>query len=380
MKIVVIGAGSIGANIAYRLQQQGAQVVLVDAGTPGSGTSGASIAWLSMFPQMAWNEERGRATLRPQVNSLFAQVQQEVPGDYVSWPGTLLWGAPHEREEFGRLAGIARERGVDVQTISGADARKLDPAVSVEDDEVVFHEPNSGWVDAPAIIDALVARFGELGGELLPNTAVARFEVESDNVKSVVTGNGDRIEADHFVNAAGSWASHVAAAAGLAIPLNLAPGRLVWTKPLVGPEAPRSVINTPAWCGRPDPSGSYVVHWRGHSQTANHGENTAADSELIEEVAKVIPAVKGTVPTKSKIGIRAIPPGGPIVGGVPWLPNLYFAVSHGGIGWGPMWGMMAAREILHDELVPELAAMRPERFYLEDLRLGRHADDAEVAL
>lgn len=377
MKVVVIGAGSIGAHVAYRLQEQGAHVILVDAGTPGHGTSGASIAWLSMFPQMAWQEEPGRAKLRPLINGLFDQLQQEVPGNYVKWPGTLLWGAPHERQEFIRLADIARRRGVDVETLDGVQARRLDPGVHIDDDEIVFYEHHSGWVDAPAIIQALVAQLERMGGELLTDTPIIGLQSNGGKVRAVLTGDGSRIEGDAFVNAAGSWASHIAAQAGLAIPLNLAPGRLVFTQPLPEQVRPKIVINTPTWCGRPDPSGSYVVHWRGHSQTQHHGENTAADGELMDEVARTIPAVKGTLPAKSIVGIRPIPPGGPIVGTVPWLPNLYFTVSHGGIGWAPMWAMMAARELLHGETVPELAGMRPERFYLDDLVLGRHADDAE---
>ena len=53
-EIVVIGAGSVGANVAYRLAQRGAKVTVLDAGAPGGGTSGTSFAWtnaLSKAPQ-----------------------------------------------------------------------------------------------------------------------------------------------------------------------------------------------------------------------------------------------------------------------------------------------------------------------------------------
>ena len=56
---------------------------------------------------------------------------------------------------------------------------------------------------------------------------------------------------------------------------------------------------------------------------------------------------------------------------------MYHALSHGGIGWGPIWGDLVARELLGEEVVPELAGMRPERFYLQTSSLGRFADDAE---
>ena len=46
---VVVGAGCVGANVAFRLVQGGARVTVVDAGAPGSVTSGASFAWTNSF-------------------------------------------------------------------------------------------------------------------------------------------------------------------------------------------------------------------------------------------------------------------------------------------------------------------------------------------
>jgi len=36
--VVVIGAGSVGANVAYRLAVRGASVTVLEAGAPGGGT------------------------------------------------------------------------------------------------------------------------------------------------------------------------------------------------------------------------------------------------------------------------------------------------------------------------------------------------------
>src|SRR6266850_7010924 len=47
--IIVIGAGSVGANVAYRLAERGAKVTVLEAGAPGGGTSGASFAWTNSF-------------------------------------------------------------------------------------------------------------------------------------------------------------------------------------------------------------------------------------------------------------------------------------------------------------------------------------------
>lgn len=376
MRVVVIGAGSVGAHTAYRLREQGAEVTLVDAGQPGTGTTGSSIAWLSQFPQMTWDEEPGKAALRPRVHDLFHEVEEEVPGSYVTWSGTLMWGLPHERSEMLEASERARARGVVVEAIDAAAARELDPTVTLADDEVVFWEPGSGWVDGPGVVRALVSALEARGGQVRTQSRVVSIDVSGDRVRSVTLASGDVLEADAVVNAAGSWASHIAALAGLAIPLDLVPGAVVHTRPYAGP-APTRVINAPEWCGRPDPSGGLAIHWRGGPQEPGHGSNIRTADEVIAEVAKVIPSLSGTSAARTTIGIRPIPPGGPIVGALPWLPNLYFTVSHGGIGWAPLWGWAAARELLHGQTIPELSAMRPERFYLEPIAIGRYADDAE---
>ncbi|MGI8913772.1 MAG: FAD-dependent oxidoreductase [Chloroflexota bacterium] len=46
-RVVVIGAGVVGAAVAYRLAGVGAQVTLVDQGAPGEGTTSTSFAWLN---------------------------------------------------------------------------------------------------------------------------------------------------------------------------------------------------------------------------------------------------------------------------------------------------------------------------------------------
>lgn len=379
MKIAVIGAGAVGAHVAYRLQQQGAEVVLIEATTPGSGTSATSIAWLSSFPQRAWGEEAGKAALRPRIDLLFHELQREVPGDWLRWSGTLLWGDASEREVFTRHAHVARDRGVGVEILDADAARALEPGVRIDDDEVVFWEEGSGWIDGPAMIAALVDVFTAAGGVLRTGAPVVGFDRVGERVTAVHLGDGSAIGVDAVVNAAGSWASHISAMADLAIPVDLVPGRVFYTPPLPRGEGPTRVINAPSWCGRPDPSGGYAVHWRGHSQTAHHGSNIASGAALMAEVARILPAFAGMEPAGSRVGIRPMPPGGPIVGAVPWLPNFYVTVSHGGIGWGPLWGWVAARELLHGEDVPELAAMRPGRFYVDPVGIDRGADETERA-
>ena len=47
MKAVVVGAGVLGASVAYQLAKRGVGVTIVDKGIPGDAASSASFAWLN---------------------------------------------------------------------------------------------------------------------------------------------------------------------------------------------------------------------------------------------------------------------------------------------------------------------------------------------
>lgn len=377
MKIVVIGAGSIGANIAYRLAALGAAVVVVEGRSPSSGTSSASLAWLSTFPQASWKEDPGRAKLRMRIHETFDELKTEIGGDWLHWTGTLTWGGPATREKMARDFHVCRERDVDLEMLDSAGARALAPEVVFHDDDEVILERHSGWVDAPSLIGILLGKLRELGGSVISGQPVVEILRFDERIAGVRLSTGKVIDADVVVNAAGSWGTHVSALAGVALPLELVPGLVVYTAAIPG-KLPTQVISAPTWIARPDPSGGLAVHWRGAELTSVHGNNGPSPQAIVDEVANLIPSLRATAVQATRIGIRAIPPGGPMIGALPWLEGMYFAISHGGIGWGPTWGHLAAREILEGEVVTELAGLRPTRFYAEQQPIvGRFADDGE---
>jgi glycine/D-amino acid oxidase-like deaminating enzyme len=52
----------------------------------------------------------------------------------------------------------------------------------------------------------------------------------------------------------------------------------------------------------------------------------------------------------------------PILGRLPGLDGFYIAVSHSGVTLGPLWGKIAAAELLDGQPDERLATFRPSRF------------------
>src|ERR1700730_19343066 len=98
--IVVIGAGSVGANVAYRLAERGAKVTVLEAGAPGGGTSGTSFAWTNSFHKTPRDyHDLNTASMAEHL----ALVSELGDGDWHKQAGALAWG------EGGRARGTVSE-------------------------------------------------------------------------------------------------------------------------------------------------------------------------------------------------------------------------------------------------------------------------------
>src|SRR6202161_3312103 len=90
-RIVVVGAGIIGASIAYHLVKRGAKVVIAEAVRPGAGATEKSFGWInSTF------SKRPRAYF--DLNQLgiagWRRLETELGGELkVQWGGMVAWVA-----------------------------------------------------------------------------------------------------------------------------------------------------------------------------------------------------------------------------------------------------------------------------------------------
>src|SRR5262245_63687389 len=88
--IVVIGAGSVGANVAYRLAERGARVTVLEAGAPGSGTSAASFAWTNSFNKTPRDYHELNTASMAEHRALAAELGG---GAWLKQEGAIAWEA-----------------------------------------------------------------------------------------------------------------------------------------------------------------------------------------------------------------------------------------------------------------------------------------------
>lgn len=357
---LVIGAGCVGANVAYRLAERGAAVTVLDAGAPGAGTSGASFAWTNSFNKTPRDyHELNVASMEEHA----ALAKELGGGGWLHQDGALAWEDGEAGiARLGQTADRLREWGYPVERISPRQAREIEPDLRIAATaEQVIWTPGEGYVEVVPFIAALLVEARRRGARVVSGHRVAEVVVEGGRVRGVRTEGGERFAADSVVDCAGIAAGDVAALAGVGLPLDRVRGRLVYTAPVA--TTLRRPIHAPGCHFRPDGGGRIVLAEGAHDQTWREGGEPWPPERSLAAVAAHLPALAAARVEATRVGMRPMPRDErPMVGALPGIDGFYVVVSHSGVTLGPLWGRVAAAEILDGALDPRLAPYRPARF------------------
>ena len=364
LRIAVIGAGIVGASVAFRLARSGkARVWIVDQSLPGSGTTSASFAWANANAKTPRDYfELNRAGLEEHFrlrDQLPVQASPFHPGGNLEWSedGATLEGLERRVERL-RSWNYAAEwwRASRVNEI-------LEPQVSFPSpDTPVAFFPHEAWVDAPRLAKALVELARGSGAETRFGTGVEEIERDNGSVEALRLWGGERLPVDAAVNAAGPEASRVAALLGRRLQLRPSEGLLVRVAVRGTPIG--RLLHSPCVNLRPDGPGYVLVHHNSVDRELD-GDSGRDSScrELLVRARRVVPALEGAKVEETRVGVRPMPEDGlPCVGTVAELPGYYEAVTHSGVTLGPLLGRLLAQEILSGEVDALVSPFRPDRF------------------
>jgi glycine/D-amino acid oxidase-like deaminating enzyme len=362
----VIGAGIVGASVAFRLaQSKEARVFILDRSRPGSGTTSASFAWANANEKTPRNYfDLNRAGLEEHYR-LREELRGGIGTACLHPGGNLEWAG--DEEAFERL-----ERRVERLRSWGyaAEWRKASWANETLEPNVAFPSPETpvaffrdeAWIDAPRLAETLVEHAREKGAETRFGVTVQEIEAAGGCVSALRIDRGERFPCDAVVNAAGPDADRIAALLGRTLPLRPSKGLLVG---LAVEDAPVGrLLHSPHINLRPDSPGRVLAH---HGSMDRRLESAAdkdsLSQELLERARRVVPALGGAEIEDARVGVRPMPEDGlPCVGAVQELSGYYEALTHSGVTLGPLLGRLLAREILTGDVDTLLAPFRPDRF------------------
>ncbi len=367
-RVVVIGAGVVGAALAYRLAQAGAAVTVVERRHAGAGASGATFGWLNGVDKAPKAYHRlNVAGIRDQED-----LADEVGGDWIHATGTLLWADPSDAARTAALAQTVRQLagwGARADRVAAADVTDgLEPDLVLPTGAQAHLVPRSGWMDALAMAHGTLAAARERYGVTLVTGDVQGLPVADGMIDHVDLADGRTVDADLVINAAGPDAGHIAGLAGATLRVERSPGLLLISRPV--PARIRHVLWGPGIHLRPDGGGRILVQWEPLDDLARDTDDPdgglpdlrhAAVHDAMARAAALVPALGDAPPEAIRAGIRAMPfDGYPLVGFDPAIGNLYHCVTHSGITLAARLATLVTEELTGEDPA-DLVPYRPDR-------------------
>jgi glycine/D-amino acid oxidase-like deaminating enzyme len=363
--VVVIGAGVVGACVALRLAQGGARVSVVDAGRPAGGASGASFAWTNSFNK----PPRPYHDLNVGGMAEHGALCRELAGGWLHRVGNLKWEqAPALQASLAETVERLRGWSYPIDALTPAEARRLEPELAIDPSvELVAHTPEDGWVEVVPLVAAVLAAATGAGARVLPARRVVGLPQRAGRIRGVLIEPGGELGADCVVDCAGPSAGEVARLAGIELALGREPGRLVYTAPVA--TTLKRLVHAPGVQFRPDGSGRIALADEIHDLVVDGRPDPWTPEQSVASAARYLPALAGATVEAVRVGVRPMPADRlPAVGPVPGAEGLYLVVSHSGVTLGPLWGRLAAGEILSGGTDPRLDAFRPARLFVGHAR------------
>ncbi len=366
IRVVVIGAGIVGASIAFHLSRRGADVTVVDKDQPGSGASGCSFAWINSFQK----HPAHYADLNRRSLDIWDRFARRLGADIgLRWGGRLQWvenetDAERLRADIHRL----QESGYASRAMGEAEVRRLEPGLVTGRLALAAINDNEGIVDPPKVIDACLRCVARNGGAVRTDRPVTGFVLNGKGGVTAVETPSGNIPCDIAVVAAGVGTTPLAATAGVNVPQEHSPGVLIRT------DARPPVLKTVSAIYPPAAEDGLPVHLRqsadgvvvigvGSQEDAAADDSQAHANDLLRRASHFLPDLTNASAIPMLVAYRPMPTDGlPVLGFADAVPNLYVAVTHSGITLAPLIGELTTMEIVDGATVGLLEPYRLRRF------------------
>src|SRR6185295_7096994 len=189
VQILIIGGGAIGTSLAYHLGALGAKdVLLVEK---AQLTHGCTWHAAGLVGQL-----RGKKNLtRLMQNSVAVFDRLEAETDqHISWKkvGSLRLASSAPRwSEIQRSMGQAKSFGVECQSLSAAEAKKLFPYITTDGINGAAYIPGDGYIDPYSLTMAYAKGSRAHGVKIEEGARVEEIVLEGRRVLGVVTTGGN---------------------------------------------------------------------------------------------------------------------------------------------------------------------------------------------
>ena len=201
LQVAVVGAGVFGAWTAEHLLRAGHRVTLIDAWGPAH--SRASSGGESRMTRAAYGKDLIYS--RMALASLAEwKTLSTLAGLPIFAQHGVLFFFPKEEAYLADSLAAHRNLGIPTEALTGSQMARRFPMIDFAGVKAGLYEPGFGALMARRAVQTLVGRFVLAGGSYV-NGFVRPPDRSGSRLRALTLSNGQRIEADRFVFAAGPW-------------------------------------------------------------------------------------------------------------------------------------------------------------------------------
>lgn len=347
-RIVVIGAGIVGASLAYHLAAKGAKVTVVEAEGIASGVTGRSFAWINT----SYAGPDPIAELRGAAIGAYRQLETQLPGLNIRWTGALSYSGM----QSGALP--VAERPFSTSQVSRSQILELEPNLK-NPPESASYAAEEGALDAVDAAHALIAGARAHGADIFTQTPVIGVEVQRARVIGVRTAIGI-LEADTVVIAAGTAIATLMEMLEVPLPIEASPA--IFIRYQAQPNLVRTLISSPEMEVRQTTGGALLAAEDYLDDTLENQPDAIA-LRTARAIQRELHGAVSVEPELACVGLRPMPVDGvPIIGYLPKVHGVYVCAIHPGVTLAAIAGRLACEEIMDGTMQGALDPCRPDRF------------------
>lgn len=354
-KIIVIGAGILGASTAYHLAQLGAEVILVDREDASQATDAAAgivCPWLSQRRNKAWYQlAKGGARYYPElITKLEADGQKET--GYKKVGAISLHTDINKLEQMAERARIRREDAPEIGEItilSPVETKRLFPPLAEEYGSV--HVSGGARVNGRALRESLIRAAIKHGVTFLKgNASLIRQDHRVVGIKLEDTA----FFAEQVIVTAGAWAKELLQPLGVHFLVKPQKAQIIHL------ELPET--DTSQWPVVIPPKNHYILTFENgrvvvgstHENESGFDRRTTAGGihDILSKALEVAPGLSESTYLETRVGFRPFTPGFlPVIGALPNYEGIYVANGLGasGLTSGPYLGAELAKLVLEKQ-------------------------------
>ena len=220
--VAIIGGGAIGAAVAYylKLNDPSVDVTVIErdptytqASTPRAS---GGVRRLFSLPENIELSNYSIPFFEDFADTMAVNGEKADIGFKKN--GYLFIVPPTARDMLKTNYEIELNLGCNVVWLEPDELKAKFPSMYVGDLGAAVHSPDDGWLDPHSLLMGFRKNAISMGAHFVaqPVTGMTRA---GNTVTAAELGNGEKVEADYFVNAAGAWAKEICAMLGFNVPI-----------------------------------------------------------------------------------------------------------------------------------------------------------------